>query len=61
MAGGTGLYLNSLIYDMDFGGPETDPSLHKKLEEEAAEAGPDALYQQTVRPGSRGGRQNTPA
>ena len=45
VAGGTGLYLNSLIYDMDFGGPETDPSLHKKLEEEAAEAGPDALYQ----------------
>ena len=45
VAGGTGLYLNSLIYDMDFGGSETDPALHKKLEEEAAEAGPDVLYQ----------------
>ena len=37
VSGGTGLYLNALIYDMDFGSAERDDSRRIELEREAAE------------------------
>lgn len=44
IAGGTGLYLNSLLYNMDFGGAKSDDQLRRKLEEIAENEGVDALY-----------------
>ncbi len=44
ISGGTGLYLNSLLYEMDFGAPPTDDTYRKELEEYAAENGPEALH-----------------
>lgn len=49
IAGGTGLYLNSLLYDMDFGGPESDPELRKSLAVEAEEKGAEAVYRRLVK------------
>lgn len=42
IVGGTGLYIKSIIDEMNF--PETDPELRQKLEEEAALLGTAALY-----------------
>jgi tRNA dimethylallyltransferase len=42
VVGGTGLYIKSIIDEMNF--PETDPELRKKLEEEADLLGTAALY-----------------
>ena len=46
IAGGTGLYLNSILYDMDFGGGGADNEIRKKYEKIAKEllqqADPDA-------------------
>ncbi|WP_288323103.1 tRNA (adenosine(37)-N6)-dimethylallyltransferase MiaA [Peptostreptococcus anaerobius] len=44
VTGGTGLYLNSLVYDMDFGGTNSDPSVRKELEEILNDKGKDYLY-----------------
>ena len=44
ISGGTGLYLNSLLYEMDFGAPPADESYRKELEEFAAEFGSEALH-----------------
>lgn len=44
VTGGTGLYLNSLVYDMDFGGTNSDPSIRKDLEEILNDNGKDYLY-----------------
>lgn len=44
ISGGTGLYLNSLLYEMDFGAPPADDIFRKELEEFAAEFGPKALH-----------------
>ncbi len=44
ISGGTGLYLNSLLYEMDFGAPPADETYRKELEEFAAEFGPEALH-----------------
>ncbi len=44
IAGGTGLYLNSLLYEMDFGEAEADPALRQQLEREAAEFGPEYIH-----------------
>lgn len=46
IAGGTGLYLNSLLYDMDFSAPPGDPQLRAKLYEKAEKQGAQALYEQ---------------
>ncbi len=35
VCGGTGLYINSLIYDMDFSGPAGDPSYREQLLKDA--------------------------
>jgi tRNA dimethylallyltransferase len=42
VVGGTGLYIKSIIDEMNF--PETDPTLRKSLEEEAEHLGTAALY-----------------
>ena len=44
ISGGTGLYLNSLLYEMDFGAPPADETYRKELEEFAAEFGSEALH-----------------
>lgn len=45
VVGGTGLYINSLIYDMDFGASEPDIKLREELEKLAREKGHLALHQ----------------
>ena len=42
--GGTGLYLNSLLYDMDFSGAPVDMELRATLENEAELFGSEYLY-----------------
>lgn len=44
ISGGTGLYLNSLLYDMDFGVDVVDNGYRKELEKYAAEFGAEALH-----------------
>lgn len=44
IAGGTGLYLNSLLYDMDFSNAEKDERLRAELEKEAEELGAEHIY-----------------
>lgn len=45
ISGGTGLYLNSLLYDMDFSSVPGDFSYRKQLEKKAKEEGSLYLYQ----------------
>jgi len=44
IAGGTGLYLNSILYEMDFGAAPQDSALRKQLEAEAEEYGPEFIH-----------------
>ncbi len=44
ISGGTGLYINSLIYDMDFSAPPAEKEYRKKLEALAEEKGNDFLH-----------------
>ena len=44
ISGGTGLYLNSLLYEMDFGADVADDGYRKELEDYAAEHGAEALH-----------------
>ena len=44
VSGGTGLYLNSLLYEMDFGQAERDTRRRQELAAEAALYGPQKLY-----------------
>lgn len=44
IAGGTGLYLNSLLYDMDFSNAPQDSALRSQLEREAEEQGPEFIH-----------------
>ncbi len=44
IAGGTGLYLNSLLYDMDFSDAEKDIELRQTLMEEAELFGPEYVH-----------------
>ncbi len=44
IAGGTGLYLNSLLYDMDFSNAEKDEELRAELEREAEKLGAGHIY-----------------
>lgn len=46
VTGGTGLYLNSLLYDMDFGANPCNLSFRTKLFDIAAKQGNEALHQQ---------------
>ncbi len=45
VSGGTGLYVNSLLYRMDFGGAEGDRTIRERLEREADENGGSVLYE----------------
>lgn len=44
VTGGTGLYVNSLLFRMDFGGKEGDVSVRTRLEREAEEKGGAVLF-----------------
>lgn len=44
IAGGTGLYLNSILYDMNFSNAKQDQELRQKLEKEAQEFGPEYIH-----------------
>ena len=44
ISGGTGLYLNSIIYDMDFAGAAGDEELRQSLKAKAVSEGPEALH-----------------
>ena len=45
ICGGTGLYLESLLYDMDFASEPGDPGTREKYYKIAEEEGPEALYE----------------
>ena len=45
IAGGTGLYLNALLYDMDFSAPPGDSDFRNRLYKEAEDFGPLYLHQ----------------
>lgn len=44
ISGGTGLYLNSILYDMDFAGASGNPGLRGELKAKAAAEGPESLH-----------------
>ena len=44
ISGGTGLYLNSLLYEMDFSAPPRQDDYRKKLEKMAEEQGKESVY-----------------
>lgn len=45
IAGGTGLYLNSLLYDMDFSAPPMENEYRNRLYDDAERFGAEALHQ----------------
>lgn len=45
VVGGTGLYITSLLNGVSFAPEKNDPQVRRKLQQEAAEQGPEALYQ----------------
>ncbi|MCI9596367.1 MAG: tRNA (adenosine(37)-N6)-dimethylallyltransferase MiaA [Firmicutes bacterium] len=45
ISGGTGLYLNSLLYEMDFSAPPRNDGYRRELEDLAAREGKEALHQ----------------
>lgn len=45
ISGGTGLYLNSLLYEMDFSAPPRNDGYRRELEDLAAQRGKAALHQ----------------
>ncbi len=45
VVGGTGLYINSLVYDLDFTQTTSDTEFRRKAEAEAAEKGSRALHE----------------
>ncbi|MGC2872966.1 tRNA (adenosine(37)-N6)-dimethylallyltransferase MiaA [Ihubacter sp. rT4E-8] len=49
IAGGTGLYLNALLYDMDFSTPPGDPSLRSALYMIAEKEGAEVLHMRLSR------------
>lgn len=44
IAGGTGLYLNSLLFDMDFSAPPADTTLRSRLYREAEDFGAEYIH-----------------
>ena len=46
ISGGTGLYLNSILYDMDFADASGDEKLRETLRKVAEEEGSEALHSQ---------------
>lgn len=48
ISGGTGLYINSLLYEMDFSGTSSNDAYRKELESFAEINGADALFQRLI-------------
>lgn len=48
VTGGTGLYLNSLIYDMDFAKSDANQELRNELNKELEEKGPNYMYEKLL-------------
>lgn len=48
LTGGTGLYLHSLIYDLEFTGGSTDPDIREKIEKEVDEFGLKSIYEKLI-------------
>lgn len=46
IVGGTGLYIQSVIYDYQFGQVESNEKLRQELEKRAAELGPEAFHRE---------------
>lgn len=49
IVGGTGLYIQSVIYDYEFADKESESFIRERLEREAEEKGIDVLYEQLKR------------
>ena len=49
LTGGTGFYIQAVLYDIDFTQEESDPSLRKQLETLAAEQGGHVLHERLAR------------
>lgn len=49
IAGGTGLYLNALLYDMDFSAPPRNDAFRDQLYKEASEFGPAFIHEKLVK------------
>lgn len=60
VSGGTGLYINSLIYDMDFGKNQGDSDFRKKMEKFALEKGNEELHDLLMAKDPKAGRQIHP-
>lgn len=45
LVGGTGFYIQAVLYDIDFTENDEDPSLRRELEELAKKGGPEVLYE----------------
>lgn len=45
VVGGTGLYIDSLVSNVDFGSAGSDPEIRRRLEEAAEEQGKEAVYE----------------
>lgn len=45
VTGGTGFYIQALLYDVDFAEGDSDPAIRRRLERTAAERGGDVLYE----------------
>ena len=48
LTGGTGLYLHSLIYDLEFTGGSTDPAIREKIEKEVDKFGLKRIYEKLI-------------
>ncbi|MDO5650460.1 MAG: UvrB/UvrC motif-containing protein, partial [Gallicola sp.] len=48
LTGGTGLYLHSLIYDLDFSGGTKDTVIRKEIEKEIKEKGIESIYNKLI-------------
>lgn len=48
IVGGTGLYINSIMYDMDFSGSSSNEDLRKELADYAQEHGAESLYSRLI-------------
>lgn len=48
VVGGTGLYLHSLIYDMDFSNSDVDTTIRDALSKEAEAEGPEKMYEKLL-------------
>ncbi len=60
VSGGTGLYINSLIYDMDFGKNQGDPGFRNELEKFASEKGNEELHRLLMEKDPKAGGQIHP-